>query len=204
MKSSSMTKNLSDLHKCNRLYNIIATIYVLACGFYILADLFLFILSVNGDLFYLLLNGPVFKGAVLALGFMGAYKKNNILAVIASIIMFLNTVLFWNADNYFDRFLSITGIKINSVYFTMSIVLAVFNIIANNKYQYLEQQEGFPQFSEFFEQQKTGKPTYGLTIEERAEQLKVNARSDMDELSLETPMYIENSSGERFGKMDEI
>ena len=78
------------------------------------------------------------------------------------------------------------------------------NIIANNKYQYLEQQEGFPQFSEFFEQQKTGKPTYGLTIEERAEQLKVNARSDMDELSLETPMYIENSSGERFGKMDEI
>ena len=205
MNPIEITKNLSDLKKCNRIYNIVAKVYVLSCGFYILADAFLFIISMNGDLFYLLLNGPVFKGAVLAAGYLGTYKKSNLIAVIAPVIMLFNTLLLWNADNYFDKFVSgILDIKINAVYLIMSIILAVMTILANSKYHFLEKQEGFPQFNEVFEQQKTGKPVYGLTFEERAERLRKNARDDMEELSLETPMYLESRSSSGHGKMDEI
>lgn len=203
MDSSIMAKNRADLNKCGKIYRIVTTVYVLACGFYILADALLFLMSMNGDLFYLLLNGLVFKGAVLAAGFLGAYKRSDIFAGTAPLIMLFNTVLFWNADNYFDRFLGgLLGIRINAVYLVGAAVLAFMTILANMKYRYLEQQEGFPQFSEVFEQQKTGKPMYGMTFEERAEQLRQTARGDMEELPAETPLMDESRPS--IGQMDEI
>lgn len=203
MDVNKMSKNRADMNRCERMYRRVSAVYVLACGFYILADALLFLMSMNGDLLYLLLNGLVFKGAVLAAGFLGTYRKSNLFAGAAPLIMLFNTVLFWNADDYFDKFLGgLLGIKINAVYLAASVVLAVLTIISNAKYRYLEQQEGFPQFSEVFEQQKTGKPQYGLTFEERVEQIRKSARSDMEELSAEAPLT--DDSRQSVGKMDEI
>ena len=183
MNRSTLTKKHADLKKCNKLYGIITAVYIISCGAYILASLYFILLPFDLSPLYLFLNGPVFKGAVLVLGFLGAYKKKDLFAGAAPLIMFFDMIIFWNADNQFDGFWgAVLGIKINAVFFTATVALAVLNVIVNAKYRYLEQQEGFPQFSEVFEQQKKGKPEYGLTFEERAEQLRKTARSDMEEI----------------------
>lgn len=203
MADSRMTKNHADMKKCGRVYTFVSSVYVTAFGFYILADMYLLLITMNGDFKYLLLNGPVFKGAVLAAGFIGTYKKSNFFAGIAPMIMFINTALFRNVDNYFDQFWgTVMPMKIDLMYLFMTIALAVMTILANMKYRYLEQQEGFPQFSEVFEQQKTGKPQYGTTYAERLEQLRRTASGNMEGIPDETPMMDESRPS--IGQMDEI
>ena len=183
MDNNEMTKNRAALNKCSRAYNSISGFYVIGCVSYAGIAMYLTLVTcvVNGT--YLFLDGPFFKGAVLAAGFLGTYRKNNILALLAPLIMFINTAAFWNADNLFDIFWgSVIQIKINALFLIASVILAAATVIANSKYHYLEQQPGFPQFSAIFEQQKTGRPEYGMTYEERAEELKKTARSEMDEL----------------------
>lgn len=68
MDVNKMSKKRADMNRCERMYRRVSAVYALACGFYILADALLFLMSMNGDLLYLLLNGLVFKGAVLAAG----------------------------------------------------------------------------------------------------------------------------------------
>ncbi len=203
MGTNELTKNHAAMKKCGRVYTFVSTVYVIAFGFYILADLYLVLITMKGDFKYLLLNGPVFKGAVLASGFLGTYRKSNLFAGIAPIIMFINAVLFRNADNYFDRFWgTVMPMKIDLLYTFMTIALAVMTILANMKYRYLEQQEGFPQFSEVFEQQKKRKPQYGSTYEERIEQLSRSSTSDMEGIPVDTPMMEESRPS--IGQMDEI
>ncbi|MDO4863907.1 MAG: hypothetical protein Q4A05_07040 [Ruminococcus sp.] len=198
---SSMTQNHAAMKRCSRTYTIVSTVYVTACGFYILAGAYLSLIM-EGSLYHLI-NGPLFKGAVLAAGFLGTYKKSNLFAGLAPIIMFFNTVLFRNVDNYFDAFWgTVLPMKIDILYLFMTIALAVLTIIANAKYRYLEQQEGFPQFSEVFEQQKTGKPQYGETYIERIEKLRASSRGDMDGIPDDTPLMDESRPS--IGQMDEI
>ena len=79
--------------------------------------------------------------------------------------------------------------KIDLVYTIVMIVLGVATMLANAKYHYLEEQEGFPQFSELFEEQKKRGPVNAMSYEERAEQLRraarpESARQTMDELDM--------------------
>ncbi len=190
MDTSALARNRTALKKCAKVYNIVTAVYVISCVAYIAAELYMILLPFDTDPFYLLMNGPVFKGAVLTAGFLGTYKKSTLFAGLAPMIMLINLILYWNADNFFDLFFGVVmPMKIDLVYTIVMIVLGVATMLANAKYHYLEEQEGFPQFSELFEEQKKRGPVNAMSYEERAEQLRraarpESARQTMDELDM--------------------
>ena len=154
---------------------------------YAIAAVYLMLISMNGDILYLLFAGPVSKSALLVCGYLGAYKKNEMFAAAAPCIMIISLFIpefFHSIGNYFDLFMGIviSDFSIDGIYLIASVIMAVITVVTNRKYRYLEQQEGFPYFNERFELQKAGGPKYGADSEERAEQLKKTQRSDMEEL----------------------
>ena len=73
----------------------------------------------------------LFDAGVLITGFMSTYKKNNILAA-ASVVLVL-------IESAFSRFALVLA--------PFVIAAAVITVIANKKYKWLEQQDGFPYFN---------------------------------------------------------
>ena len=121
-------RNLTALKRCKKVYNIVGLFFLVAFGFALFCSAYFMILSLF-DMIYLRLM--LFDAGVLITGFMSTYKKNNILAA-ASVVLVL-------IESAFSRFALVLA--------PFVIAAAVITIIANKKYKWLEQQDGFPYFN---------------------------------------------------------
>ena len=120
-----------------------------------------------GQLFNLLL-----VAGILATGFLGAYKKNSIIAAAALILAAINVPF------------SISGFGIIGLFVTF--LLALLTILANQKYNWLKEQEGFPYFNLRFTNQKLDQVQYSIKdpYTQKLEDLKKkdNNSGKMDEI----------------------
>lgn len=187
MDGNNFAMHLHMLKRCNKVYNAVSILYVAGCGMYAIAAVYLMLISMNGDILYLLFAGPVSKSALLVCGYLGTYKKNDMFAMAAPCIMIISLFIpecFHSIGNYFDIFMGIviSGFSIDAIYLAASVILAAVTIITNRKYRYLEEQEGFPYFNERFELQKAGGSQYGSSVREQVEERKKTQHSDMDEI----------------------
>ena len=187
MDGNNFGKHRDMLKKCNKVYNAVSIVYVAGCVLYAFAAAYLMLISMNGDILFLLFDGPVSKSAILVCGYLGTYKKNDMLAMAAPCIMIISLFIpefFHSIGNYFDIFMGIvvSNFSINGIYLAATVVMAAITILTNRKYRYLEQQEGFPYFNERFEHQRSGGPQYGSSVREQIEERKKTQHSDMDEI----------------------
>lgn len=162
------TQNSADIKRCEKIYKWVFIFYAGFCVPYIIgAIIFIIITPLHDEIDYLL-NGIVFKLITLCLGTMGCYKKNQISAAAAPCCMAVNLLLYQG---------------FNSTIMILSIPAAILTILANRKYKYLEQCEGFPYFNERFEASEELKSSGRDIYQERYEEIKKKHTSDkMDDI----------------------
>ena len=162
------TQNLAALRKCEKIYNWVFFIYAGICIPCIVgAVIFIVITDQHDELFYLL-DGIIFKLIILYLGIMGCYKKNQLMAAAAPVCTVTDALIFGG---------------FNSIIMILSIFAAIMTVMANKKYRYLEQCEGFPYFNERFETSEELRNSGRDIFQERYEEIKRNHTSNkMDEI----------------------
>ncbi len=182
------------LKKCKKIHDRVGMIYIVGCILYIFAATFLMILTVAGDVWFLFLDGFVFKGLLMYCGYTGVYKRSDLHALAAPLVALVNLPLpaFVNGTNYMDIFLGgvMEGFGMASIVLTISVILALLTLKANRDYRYLEEQEGFPYFNERVNEQNNAPKEYIPQFQP----LSPEKKGDMDDI----PGISED------GKMDEI
>lgn len=174
MYNYSYAKNKASLKKCEKAYKYI-TIFYLAAGFTFIASHlfvgFLALFTPQDDEMMYFINGVILKIPFLAFGFLGCYQKKNLYAVLAFIVIGLNSVIYLTV--------------INEILTTVSAVAAALTCIANRKYRELEQCDGFPEFNERFSKQEDAKKENRDVYQEQLEAIisrTAENRGKMDEL----------------------
>ena len=182
------------LKKCKKIHDRVGMIYIVGCILYIFAATFLMILTVAGDVWFLFLDGFVFKGLLMYCGYTGVYKRSDFHALAAPLVALVNLPLpaFVNGTNYMDIFLGgvMEGFGMASIVLTISVILALLTLKANLDYRYLEEQEGFPYFNERVNEQNNAPKEYIPQFQP----LSPEKKGDMDDI----PEISKDS------KMDEI
>lgn len=182
------------LKKCKKIHDRVGMIYIVGCILYIFAATFLMILTVAGDVWFLFLDGFVFKGLLMYCGYTGVYKRSDLHALAAPLVALVNLPLpaFVNGTNYMDIFLGgvMEGFGMASIVLTISVILALLTLKANRDYRYLEEQEGFPYFNERVNEQNNAPKEYIPQFHS----LSPEKKGDMDDI----PEISKDS------KMDEI
>lgn len=194
MKSNDeMARNRKLLKECNRAYNTVTTIYAVICAFYAGVILFgMFLGTVNSQLLAFL-DGVVFKGALFFCGLMACYKHDTKFTLFAMVIALINTFL---------------NDCINSPVFIITIILSVVTAVANKKYHYLENQFGFPYFSERFEEQNMNTRQREIKDEyqQNYEKYMKTSSSDMTDINsaVRTVDLTKKEDTVRTGTMDDV
>jgi len=176
MDKNDFFKMRKDLKNCETVYKTIFVLnlaYVIMFAVYTFLELIVFMLARRNPL-GLFFDGIILHGLYLFFSINGGYKKNIKYSILASIIMAIS-------------FLIPSGTAMNNFDLMFAIESALFIIpttLANKKYKWLEQQEGFPYFNERFEQQKNKLKEYNEKnpYEERMKQIQQNSSGKMDEL----------------------
>lgn len=138
-----MTKNGMDMQKITKLCNRVSIIYAALCLPYALAHILSCLIFPEGfNILYLILDSVIMKSAIFFCGFMSCYKHKNIFVIYTFLIQLLNLIL----DNFFKT--SILDFNFNYLIFIAVIVMSILTFCANKKYEYLENQFGFPHFNE--------------------------------------------------------
>ncbi len=185
-QNKEFDKNRSELKKCTHLYNTATKIYAVMYGFYALADIFILIMNLVQYPAYPFLDA-VFKISALVLSYRSVYKKENVFVIIATAVMFINTLL---VNSHFYAFDALGIISdFNPVVLFISVLLTVLVIITNNKYNYLSQQVGFPYFSERAEQQKSDRIQFNIKnkFRQQSEEWEKTATDSMETVGYSTP-----------------
>lgn len=139
----------ADMKKCKMLYNTLAKIYILIIIFLVFAFIpsFFFSATYSGIVPFLVLSLALIPATVFC-GMKSIYRKSTkyvYYALISSVLGLLCVP--------FSGVVGICGLFL----FILSVVSAVLVPIANKKYNFLEQQEGFPYFSDLHtEEMKKG------------------------------------------------
>lgn len=172
-------QNRSMLIRCKKMYTFVAIAYFITCIPFSFISFYTMILTVENNVFSLFLDS-VFKVAIFFLGYIGNYRHNNMYSYYATGVGVLDIIV-CGADNYLQSFFIMFD-DFNAILLNSYIILCIITIRTNKKYAYLEQQEGFPHFSEIFEEQKAMKDRD--VYAERYEEIKKasSGKSDMDEL----------------------
>ncbi len=175
---SEFPKNLKALKLCNRIYKITFIIYAAFSGMYIFISLY-FMLFPIFDPLVLFADGIILQSLYFAAALMGTYKKNSYYAAIAPVFIALS-ILFLDKFQYIQFVFKLQ-------YTFISIGIAAATVITNKKYKWLEEQFGFPYFSQLIEEQKLDK--IQLNIEDpyqrKLDELKKTQSSEMDSISLD-------------------
>ncbi|MBQ9956220.1 MAG: hypothetical protein IJO99_01470 [Ruminococcus sp.] len=165
------TKNLSLLNRCRKIYTVVFYAYAFICVPWVLGSLWGIIFTTGHNELYYFIDGIVIKLAVFFCGLMGCYKHDNLFALLAVGIQMISVV--------------ISGSVISGIILTVFIVACVINILTNGKYNWLEQQDGFPYFNERIEQTnenfRSGKDIYKEQYDKLREK-NSSLSSEMDEL----------------------
>ena len=163
---SEYMNNKKIMKHCSIIYNIIGYYYIFVYGFTVLGGLILFWL-IDGNVLAFFFDAILCKGIILAGGLYSAYKKDNILVLIPTVLIVLDTAF---------------GIAVlNSILLTLTIIASLLNIIANYHYHKLENCEGFPYFSERFDDQDDKYKNKIDVYEENFKRITENSSDKMDE-----------------------
>lgn len=171
MNRKNFSENLLALKKCERIYSFIFWVYALACIPYACALLiYSFLESLILENIMESVRNFLFALAVFASGFISIYKKELKFTWLPVMIAFIAEL----ATNFHDIFTLFLGISLVS-----SLLLA----FVHKKYQWLEQQKGFPYFNERFEEQKDAiaERKIHTPYQENIERYK-NSSGKMDEI----------------------
>ena len=159
-------KNRLSVRRCKRIYNYIAIFYIVIYGLLTFDSLYLSLLSFS----FPELSGAVLHGCTLAAGYIGVYKQNNFFAAVAPALSILSLP--------FDL--------LNKFFVPVCVVCTVLNILANKKYHWLEQQDGFPYFNTRFRDQLIDTSQWNIKdpYTQKYEEIKKkeNNNGQMDEL----------------------
>jgi len=164
-KRQEYSKNLTKMNRCNRIYNVAAIVYIGLFGFFML-EAFASSLFLSGG--FSLFVFSLVCAVVIALGFMGAYKKNNVFALAAPGVMLIASVF----------------VAASAFLALVSIALAAATFLANKDYEWLSQQEGFPLFSYHLKEydEKKARNEVKTEYEEQYENYVSQSRNDMEVL----------------------
>lgn len=163
---AELLKNKASLRLCERIYSTIGKIYIAICGVLIALCIIMMIYTVNGDELYIVAE-ILFKSVILVFGYMSCYTKKTIYAWIAPIIAVLNALVTFGVNYYLA---------------VIFIACAALTAYTNEKYHKLEQCEGFPQFSEIYEEQKKISSREVSEYQERYDEMIKTQSDRMDEV----------------------
>ena len=178
-----MTKNHMQMQKIKKTYNRVTIVYVSICLPYAIISIISGIMIQEINFLGVLFDTFILKAGVITCGFLSCYKHKNIFAVLAALFQHISAQIDVMDDTFID--LLIGGISFNLILFIIVTITCIFTIIANKKYEYLQDQYGFPHFNERFIMQE--------------EEKKQNAIKDKYQINYER--IIKNSS-EEMGDLD--
>lgn len=186
------SKNLCELNRCKKMYNVVSMLYLIPFTAYALTNAYMWVLSLFLKIDYLV-DGVIFKALVLAAGYyMGLYRRNNHFALLAPIVMGTNLLIFDTDMNF------LLGI--------MVFLFSVSTLLINKKYAFLEKQTGFPYFNTRIELenidrvQRNIKDPYQVELEKR----KKTESSEMNVIPDLSQEQIQKKEENRNSYMDEI
>lgn len=193
-----MLHNAAMLKKCSSIYNNITKIYAFVCGFYAIISLFMAFMMQSRAII-VLLDGIICKCALLFCGLMACYKHDTKFTLFAIIIATINIFISDGVDTFI--------LPVNTIIFPLWIILSVITALTNKQYHFLENQFGFPYFSERFEQQKLDSCQRRIKDEfqQRYEKYTETSSSDMQEVSTDCKSSDMSGNGtSSAGQMDDI
>lgn len=158
-------KNRVSFKRCQRCYNIIAIFYMAAFGGMAFCEVYTGFAGGSAAS----LIGSLFSAATLVAGFCGVYVHKNIPAIVAPFLASVNSFFF----------------SIVSFFIPVCILCSVVNILANRKYRWLEQQDGFPYFNVRFKDQEIDSTQWNIKdpyTQSYEEIKKQDNNGQMDEL----------------------
>lgn len=191
------SKNLVALKKCRKVYAVVFFTYLVAGLFFVLYS-FISITSTSWDwLFYelevglfstvvfmLIIDSVIIAPLAFFLAYRGCMKQHDLCAALAPVVVAANYALMivLKVRHFFDHIPP--AFVVVSVYSLLCIAVSVANIRANVKYHWLEQQEGFPQFSERFYEQQEDKFQRGIMdqYEQEVSRLKKTSADAMTDV----------------------
>lgn len=197
-----LSRNKAALDRCNKIYKwifIAVAAPVLAAVAYSIFEMFISILFLNlNALFAFLICGVILPPISGTLIIYSGYVRQDIFAYTSPLPLALGVV--------FDVLLGDTGVVSVLVPGLMIvIILIVPTVLANSKYRYLEDQEGFPHFSPLLIEQlkRSDDLKKHDPYAEAAERRKLTQSDSMNDLELNGEV-IEDKVNEKTNYMDEI
>lgn len=144
---SDITKNAMTLKKVKRIYRLASILYVAICVPYALIS---FVVGLISGLPAVLLLEILLKAGLITCGVMSCYTRKKYMVFIAFACQLLSAIVNPIHGTFLDLFFleGITGLSCNQLLFVLVAVACAFTLYADTKYNYLEDQEGFPHFNE--------------------------------------------------------
>lgn len=156
-EKSEFQKNRDALKSCKRIDFIMCIAYFVMC-FPVVAISFFRGFIFGLETLILLFFGILANTAVFFLGYWGCYKKNITYSMAASLVAMVSGIICVALDAALGKSLMfvstsmVGGFNIGTAMFSgLLIVLNMYNI---KRYNYLEEQPGFPYFNDLIEKQK--------------------------------------------------
>ncbi len=174
--SDEFSRNGTLMKRCTKVYNFVAMAYIISCGSIVIVSLGMMILSVFRIFIGPLFDGVICKAAIMAAGYLGVYKKDTMIAILAPCAAGVNLII--------DLISGISTGTITVIILLLSAALALVTAIANSKYHYLEGQAGFPYFNErvVYNEMERRQSDIKSEYEQSYEKRKKTSSDQMDDL----------------------
>ena len=197
-----LSRNKAALDRCAKVYKLIFIIVaapVLAAVVYSIFEMFISILFLNlNALFAFLICGVILNPISGVMVIYSGYVRQDVFAYLSPLPL--------AAGLLFDALLGSAGIVNVLIPSTMAVIFSIApTVLANSKYRYLEDQEGFPHFSPLLMEQlkRSDELKKHDPYEEAAKRYKLTASDSMKGLSL-TGETIDDKICEKTNYMEEI
>lgn len=167
-EKSEFQKNRDALKSCKRIDFIMCIAYFVMC-FPVVAESFFRGFVFGLETLILLFFGILANIAVFFLGYWGCYRKNITYSMAASLVALVSGIVCVALDTAFGdalMFISTSTIGLSNLATAMfSGLLIQLNIYNIKRYNYLEEQPGFPYFNDLIEKQKEERRQFEIKSE---------------------------------------
>lgn len=198
--TAAMARNKAALDRCNLIYKLVFIVLApIAAGviLYTFYQGIVFMLAAKiSDLIALIFIGLLFTPLSIGAMIYSGYRRNDLFAYISPLIslagMLWSFILGSDSTYYFLPLMAI-------------LITIVPTLLTNSRYRYLEEQEGFPHFSELLMEQlqKSDEFRNNDPFEAAAKRYKAQSSDEMNDLDF-NGQTIEEKVVEKKNYMDEI
>lgn len=203
-EKSEFQKNRDILKSCKRIDLIMCIAYFVMC-FTVVAISFLRGFIFGLETLILLFFGVLANIAVFFLGYWGCYRKNITYSIAAAVVAMVSGIICIALDAALGEALMfvstsmVGGFNLGTTMFSgLLIVLNMYNI---KRFNYLEEQPGFPYFNDLIEKQKEERRQFEIKSEYEKTYERMS-NNKVEKISENRYRYIMDSS--KSTQMDEI